>query len=220
MDFGRRRVLELFAGAPLLAGLGLSSAAAETAHGHTARAVKAAAGGHAYKPRFFTVREWEMVRVLVDLIIPRDERSGSATDAGVPEFMDFIMTDPMEDDRGREQRQTAMHGGLAWIDAESTGRFGHAFVEASDAERRSLLDDIAYVEVEEDEEEDRGSEARDLRVKLGQGKAFFSSFRDLTAAGFWSSRMGVEDLAYQGNTAVTEWTGCPPEALRKLGLEP
>jgi hypothetical protein len=216
MDFGRRRVLELIAGAPFLAGFGLTEAAAQTAHDHAARAVKATARGQAYKPTFFTGHEWETVRQLVDLIIPKDERSGSATDAGVPEFMDFIMTDPKEEDRGREQRQTAMRGGLAWIDAESVKRFGHTFVEASDAERRSLLDDVAFVEIEEDE---HGSDAHDLRVRLAHGPAFFSSFRDLTAAGFWSSRMGMADLAYQGNTVVAEWTGCPPEALRKLGLE-
>ena len=219
MDLGRRRALGLIAGAPL-AGFGLTSAAAQTAHDHAARAVKAAAKGQAYKPKFFTSHEWEEVRVLVDLILPRDERSGSATDAGVPEFMDFIMTDPKEDDRGREQRQTAMRGGLAWIDAETNKRFGHDFVAASDAERRSLLDDIAHFEEEEEDEGNQASGARDLRVKLGHGKAFFSSFRDLTAAGFWSSRTGVEDLAYQGDTVVAEWTGCPPEALRKLGLEP
>ena len=220
MDPGRRRALELIAGAPLLACLGLTSAAAETAHAHAARAAKAAAKGQAYEPKFFTAHEWETVRLLVDLILPRDERSGRATDAGVPEFMDFIMTDPMEDDRGREHRQTAMRGGLAWIDAESTRRFGHDFVTASDTERRGLLDDIAHFEEEEEDETDQASDVRDLRVKLGHGKAFFSSFRDLTAAGFWSSPMGVEDLAYQGNTVVAEWTGCPPEALRKLGLEP
>jgi gluconate 2-dehydrogenase subunit 3-like protein len=217
MDFGRRRALELLAGAPL-AGFGLTSAAAQTAHDHAARAVKAAVKGQAYKPKFFKPHEWETVRLLVDLIIPRDERSGSATDAGVPEFMDFIMTDPMDDDRSREQRQTAMRGGLAWIDAESIRRFDHAFVEASDAERRSLLDDIAFLDEEEDEG-DRASDVRDLRVKLAHGPAFFRSFRDLTAAGFWSSRIGVEDLAYQGNTVVAEWTGCPPEALQKLGLD-
>jgi hypothetical protein len=218
MALGRRRALELLAGAPFLAGFGLTSAAAQTAHAHAARALKATAKGQAYKPKFFTAHEWETVRLLVDLILPRDERSGSATDAGVPEFMDFIMTDPKEDDRGREQRQTAMRGGLAWIDAESNKRFGHDFAAASDAERRNLLDDIAYFE--EEDEDDQASDVRDLRVKLGHGKAFFSSFRDLTAAGFWSSRMGVADLAYQGNTVVAEWTGCPPKALRKLGLEP
>jgi hypothetical protein len=53
---------------------------------------------------------------------------------------------------------------------------------------------------------------------MGPGAAFFSLFRDLVASGFWSSRMGVEDLRYTGNTFVAEWKGCPPEVLRKIGL--
>ena len=53
---------------------------------------------------------------------------------------------------------------------------------------------------------------------LHHGIAFFSAFRDLTASGFWSSRIGVKDLGYTGNTFVAEWKGCPPEALAKLGV--
>ena len=216
-EIGRRGALRLIGGAPLIVGFGIGTAEAQLAHEHAAKAVKAAAKGQPYKPKFFTAHEWETVRTLVDLIIPRDERSGSATDAGVPEFMDFIMTDPMENDRGREWRQTAMRGGLAWIDAESRKRFGQAFVEGADPQRRALLDDIAHSK--EDESEDETHDPSDLRVRLRHGPSFFNSFRDLTASGFWSSRMGVEDLAYQGNGVVAEWKGCPSEALRKLGLE-
>jgi hypothetical protein len=211
----RRDALRLLGGAPLAFGFAVSGAGADEAHAHAQKALAAAAKGAAYKPRFFSSHEWETVRVLVDLIIPKDERSGSATDAGVPEFMDFIMTDPMESDRRREVRQTAMRGGLAWIDAECVKRFGHELVSCTDAERRALLDDIAFSKTGDDE----AQESRDLRVELRHGPSFFNSFRDLTASGFWSSRMGVEDLGYQGNTFVAEWKGCPPEALRKLGLE-
>src|SRR3990172_12294508 len=77
--------------------------------------------GQAYQPRFFTAHEYQTVRALVDLIIPKDDRSGSATDAGVPEFMDFIVGD-------QTSRQTAMRGGLAWLDTECRERFGKAFV--------------------------------------------------------------------------------------------
>jgi Gluconate 2-dehydrogenase subunit 3 len=212
----RREALRVLTGAPLAVGFALSGAEAAAAHAHAREAVAAAARGQVYKPRFFTPHEWDTVRLLVDLIIPRDERSGSATDAGVPEFMDFIVTDPMESDRGREERQTAMRGGLAWIDAECVKRFGHELVECSAAERTAFLDDVAFSRKDDDEPDTAG----DLRVRLRHGPSFFSSFRDLTASGFWSSRMGVEDLGYQGNTFVAEWKGCPPEALRKLGLEP
>jgi hypothetical protein len=147
--------------------------------------------------RFFTAHEFETVRLLVDLIIPRDVRSGSATDAGVPEFIDFIVHDEPE-------RQTAMRGGLAWLDAECDRRFGKTLIACSDPERRSVLDDIAWP-------------AR-ARPEFSHGVSFFNIFRDLTASGFWSSRMGVEDLRYLGNTFVAEWNGCPEEALRKLGV--
>jgi gluconate 2-dehydrogenase gamma chain len=212
----RRDALRLLGGAPLAFGFAVSGAEAAEAHTHAQKALAAAAKGSAYKPHFFTAHEWETVRILVDLIIPRDERSGSATDAGVPEFMDFIMTDPMENDRRREARQTAMRGGLAWIDGECVKRFGHELVSCTGMERKALLDDIAF---SRKGDADEPQESRDLRVELRHGPSFFNSFRDLTASGFWSSRMGVEDLGYQGNVFVAEWKGCPPEALRKLGLE-
>ena len=151
----------------------------------------------AFKPRFFTAHEFATVGVLVDLLIPRDERSGSATDAGVPEFMDFMMRD-------QPQRQIAMRGGLALLDRMAVNRCGRTIVSATDAERHALLDEIAYTS-----NDDPGAM---------HGVAFFSSFRDLTASGFWSSRMGVEDLQYQGNVFVAEWHGCPDEAVEKLGM--
>jgi len=153
--------------------------------------------GQGYEPRFFTPHEWQTVRLLVDLIIPRDARSGSATDAAVPEFMDFIMMD-------QESQRTPMRGGLAWLDTECRERFGRDFVECADAERRAVLDDIAFP-------------AR-ARPELSHGVEFFNRFRDLTASGFWSSKMGVEDLRYIGNTLVPEWRGCAEEQLERLGV--
>ncbi|HXF94955.1 MAG TPA: gluconate 2-dehydrogenase subunit 3 family protein [Gemmatimonadales bacterium] len=161
------------------------------------RAARVRTAGRAYQPKFFTLHEWETVRVLVDLVIPPDERSGGATEAGVPEFMDFMMQD-------RPSLQTPMRGGLAWLDTECRERFGKTFVECGDRERRAVLDDIAW--------------PRRARPELSHGVAFFNGFRDLTASGFWSSRMGIEDLQYLGNRFVPEWRGCPPEALRKLGV--
>jgi hypothetical protein len=151
-----------------------------------------------YAPTFFTPHEWETVRLLSDLIIPKDDRSGSATDAGVPEFMDFMMTD-------RPDGQTPMRGGLAWLDNECNERFAKTFVAAAPAEQTAVLDDIAW--------------PKKARVEMSQGVAFFNMFRDLTASGFWSSKIGVTDLDYRGNTFVAEWNGCPPAALQKLGVQ-
>ena len=194
----RRRAIELLAGAPAAAALVWTPAEARQAHEH-ADAAKAQATKQAvpFKPKFFTAHEYATVGVLVDLIIPKDERSGSATEAGVPAFMDFMMID-------QPRRQIAMRGGLAMIDRLAIDRVGKRFVSCADRERRQILDEIAYTS-----NPDRG---------LSQAIAFFSSFRDLTASGFWSTKMGVADLQYQGNVFVDEWTGCPDAALKKLGV--
>jgi len=218
MSIDRRAALRLIGTAPVALAFTFETEAFAAAAAHAAKVVKTAAKGQ-YAPKFFNAQEWQTVRVLVDMIIPKDERSGSATDAGVPEFMDYDMTDPTDTDLQRERRQTAMRGGLAWINSVCERRFGHGFVEATDAERTALLDEIAYLkdsDVEEEEAEMR--EPRDLRVRIKHGPSFFSSFRDLTASGFWSSKMGVDDLGYVGNTFVAEWKGAPPEVLARLGL--
>jgi len=137
------------------------------------------------------------VRVLVDIIIPKDARSGSATDAGVPEFMDFIVAD-------QEARQTAMRGGLAWLDRKCQQRFDKTFFGCAGAERTAVLDDIAWPQRAKPED--------------SHGVRFFSSFRDLTATGFWTSKMGMEDLRYIGNRFVPEWKGCPDECMTHLGV--
>jgi gluconate 2-dehydrogenase gamma chain len=200
MGTSRRSALRLIGAAPLAVGFGVSRAEALQAGEKAARAVRAAARGQAYKPKFFTAHEWDTVRLLVDLVIPRDERSGGATDAGVPEFMDVLMMDATDGPRDREQRQTAMRGGLAWLDVQCRRRFGHDFTACSDADRTALLDDIAYSK------------------PGGRPHPFFPAFRDLTATGFWSSQMGIEDLQYKGNTYLAEWTGPPAEVKARLGI--
>jgi hypothetical protein len=193
-DLSRREALQLMAGIPLL----ITGVSPETVRRATAFARTAMAGPRAAVPVFFTAHEWETVRILVDLIIPRDERSGSATDAGVPEFMDFILND-------QNDMQEPIRGGLAWLDNECRERFGKNFVDCADAQRHTVLDDIAWPER--------------ARPELSHGVEFFNRIRDLTASGFYSSKMGVEDLQYLGNTVVPEWRGCPPEALARLGVK-
>ena len=187
----RREMVELLALAPL-------AAAFRWAPHDVARAVsKVRASAQRPELRFFSAHEWDTVRILVDLVIPRDERSGSATEALVPEFMDFIVAESTS-------MQTPMRGGLAWLDLECRRRYTKSFIEATDAERRGVLDDIAW--------------PAKARPEHSQGAAFFTSFRDLTASGFFSSKIGVADVGYIGNVSAPEWRGCPPEALKKLGV--
>lgn len=192
-DMSRRDAVALLGALPLAAAIRWSPTAAERAR--LLQRLQTAPAG--FQPGFFTPAEWETVRVLADLVIPRDERSGGATDAGVPEFMDFMMLE-------RKDEQLWMRGGLAWLDAESERRYGRPFTAATDTQRRALLDDIAWP-------------AR-AKPELSHGVTFFTAFRDLTASGFWSSEIGIRDLEYRGNTVVPEWSGCPPEALAKLGV--
>ena len=202
----RRELLKIVGAAPLAAGLGLREASAALAREHAVAETRAAAAaGQAYAPKFYSAHEWKTVRLLSDLVIPRDERSGGATDALVPEFLDQWMMDPLATEREREGRQTAMRGGLAWLDVECAHRFaGRTFLDSAEAERKAVLDDIAW--------------PAKARPEMSQGVDFFTSFRDLVASGFWSSQIGVKDLDYRGNVFVTEWTAPPREVLEKLGL--
>jgi len=187
-DLDRREALALLASLPLASAFACTPS-------EVAQAQQAVAG-HS-RPRFFTPHEQETVRILSDLFIPRDERSGSASDAGVPEFMDFMMSE-------QPDSQVIMRGGLAWLDLECEQRFDRRFAACDEAERTALLDEIAFPER--------------AAPELSHGVRFVNAFRDLTATGFFTSKMGFEDLDYRGNVYVTEWTGCADEALRKLGL--
>jgi hypothetical protein len=192
-ELTRRDALLVLAGVPLVA-TGVTPAAVRRA---VANARAAIASSPAFVPQFFTAHEYATARVLAELVIPRDGRSGGALDAGVPEFMDFILQE-------NPGMQPGIRGGLAWLDREALERFSREFVQLADRERRSILDDIAW--------------PPRAKAEHAQGVNFFNAFRDLTASGFFSSEIGVRDLRYQGNALVQEWRGCPPEALAKLGV--
>ena len=215
----RRGALKAMAAAAAVPVLGTFEASEE----HLLRAREAAESavlaemqGTPYTPKFFTRHDFQTVRVLVDYIIPRDERSGSATDAGVPQYMDFVLSDqtpppgPPNPTRRFYVAPTAaqinVRGGLAWLDTECARRFGaeKTFLTAADPQRREVLDDIAW--------------PAKAKPELSHGVAFFTRMRDMTAAGFFSSKMGVQDLRYIGNMPMAKWDGCPPNVLAKLGL--
>jgi hypothetical protein len=194
---GRREMLGLIGAMPMAALAVTGEEAAHAAARVREGQAQAAAAGQPYALRFFTAREFATVVALSDLIMPPDARSGSASDARAPEFVDYIVAE-------QPARQNAMRGGLAWLDTECRRRFDTAFLDCAEAERRQVLDDIAW--------------PRRAPPEMSHGVAFFTALRDLVATGFWSSRMGVEDLGYLGNRAVAEWTGAPPEVLSRLGV--
>jgi hypothetical protein len=196
----RRSLFQILGAAPAAAALVSSPLRAEVNphHAHmpmpVAGAAPAATGP--YKRQVFDEHQWKTVSVLTDLIIPADDRSGSATQAGVPEFIDDWLAFRTQED-GNRDFEAQILGGLIWLDRESTKAFEKYFVDATADQQKQLLDRIAWPERAAKEDH--------------AGVAFFSRFRDLTVSGFFSSKMGVHDLPYLGNTAVAEWKGCDPK---------
>lgn len=147
--------------------------------------------------KFFNEHEMTTIGILADIIIPKDEKSGSATDAKVPEFIEFIVKDI-------PSYQTPMRGGLRWLDLQSLQRFEKSFADASPEQRINIVDDIAY--------------PNKLKPGMLQGAGFFNLMRDLTASGFFTSEMGVKDIGYAGNKP-NRWEGVPADVLKQYGLE-
>ena len=146
--------------------------------------------------KFFTPAELKTVTLLADIILPADAKSGSASKAGVPAFIEFIMKD-------QPATQTPMRGGLAWLDNQCRKRFGKPFAESTRAQQIEMVDLIAY--------------PQQAKPEVSQGVAFFSLMRNYTLTGFYTSKMGIEDLGYKGNTP-NNWDGPPEAVLKQYGL--
>jgi gluconate 2-dehydrogenase gamma chain len=164
--------------------------AAEYAH-QTVRNEKAASAAGKYAPKFFSPHQYEMLTTLCYIIIPKDEKSDSAIEAGAPEFIDLLTSE-------NEEWQLALGGGLQWLDSFCSDRYSTVFLDCTAAQRKEVLDLIAF----------RKNAKQDS--SLSQGVAFFAFLRRLTCDGFYTSKIGIEDLQYIGNTALREFPGCPP----------
>ncbi len=145
---------------------------------------------------FFTPEEMATIATLSNIIIPADEVSGSATDAGVPAFIEFIVKD-------MPQHQVPMRGGLRWLDLHCIKAYGKAFTDITDAQRIEVVETIAY--------------PNKAKADMAQGVAFFSLMRNLTATGFYTSEIGVKDIGYAGNKP-NQWNGVPDEVLAQYKL--
>ncbi|MCL5005310.1 MAG: gluconate 2-dehydrogenase subunit 3 family protein [Acidobacteria bacterium] len=190
----RRDMLKAITAVPAAALIPLGSAtAAEQQEPKTAAEAQTIA---VYHRKVLTAHEWETVKALSDLIIPADERSGSASEAGVPQFIDDWL-----DFQGGDLL-AEIRGGLVWLDLECKHQFGHEFVGCAPMEQKKILDRIAYP--------DKASPEDSNYV------AFFNRFRDLVVEGFFSSEMGVKDLPYLGNKVVADWEGCPTNVLAQV----
>jgi gluconate 2-dehydrogenase gamma chain len=145
---------------------------------------------------FFTPAEMAAITILVDIIIPEDEISGSASSVGVPGFIEFMAKD-------KPEFQVPLRGGLRWLDLQCLRRFEKSFAEAEAAQRITIVEEIAYPEK--------------AKPEMQQGVHFFNLMRDLTASGFYTTQEGWKDIGYQGNKA-NQWDGAPQEILEQYGL--
>ena len=145
--------------------------------------------------KFFTVEEMATIGVLCDIIIPKDEISGSASDAKVPDFIEFIVKD-------MPAHQTPVRGGLRWLDLECIKRYQKSFTLCEPKQRLALIDEIAYPDK--------------AKPQMLRGVSFFNLVRNLTASGFYTSQIGIKDLNYMGNVP-NQWNGVPDEVLKQYG---
>ncbi len=145
---------------------------------------------------FYTEAELGTIATLCDLILPASGDFGSATDAGVPEFIAFITKDI-------STYQTPIRGGLMWLNNRANRKFNAVFDQCTEAQQKQLLDEIAYP--------DKAS------PEVAPGVGFFNTMRNLTLTGYYTSKMGIEDLGYQGNRPNI-WNGVPDDVLKDHGM--
>ena len=163
--------------------------AAELAH-QLVKKAKAAEPTGKYAPKYFTAKQYETIVSLCDSIIPKDEKSGGAVEAGAPEFIDLLTSE-------NEEYQLALGGGLMWLDNHCIDQYGKPYLECTVDQRTETLDQIAY------------RKNAKKNPELSQGVAFFSFVRKLACDAFYTSKIGIADLEYIGNVSRSEWPGCP-----------
>ncbi len=147
--------------------------------------------------KFFDEHEMKTISILADIIIPKDDVSGSATDAGVPEFIEFIAKD-------MKQHQVPLRGGIKWLDLQCMKKYSNPFSDCTSQQQIELVEQIAFPD--------------QATPEMQQGVAFFNRMRDLTACGFFTSQIGIKDLGYMGNTP-NQWDGVPQDVLDQYGLK-
>jgi len=162
--------------------------AAEQAH---LMVQQAKAAGGSYQPKFFADHQYRTLTKLCDAILPADEHSGGAIEAGAPEFIDLLASENRE-------YQLQLGGGMMWLDGLCMDRYGAVYLDCQAAQQKEILDLIAY----------RRSAQKD--PSLSQGVEFFSFLRKLTTDGFYTSEIGIADLEYIGNKYLKDFPGCPP----------
>jgi len=153
-------------------------------------------GGLKKADKFFTPEEFATITVLADIIIPKDETSGSASDAKVDDFIEFIVKD-------EPSLQTPLQGGLRWLDLHCLNAYQKAFKDCTAQQQIEVVDQIAYPEK--------------AKPEMSYGVRFFNLMRNLTATGFYSTQIGWNDIGYVGNRP-NQWNGVPDDVQKQYGV--
>jgi gluconate 2-dehydrogenase gamma chain len=164
--------------------------AAEYAH-EVIETEKAEAKDGKYVPKFFDPLQFKTLQSLCEAILPADADSGGAMEAGAPEFIDLLTSE-------NQEYRAKLGGGLKWLDSICTSRYGKAYLECAPQQQTEILDLISF------------RKNADQDASLSSPVEFFSLLRNMTADGFFTSKIGIKYLGYKGNTYLTEFPGCPP----------
>lgn len=146
---------------------------------------------------YFTDMELGDLATLCDIILPATPTAGSANDAAVPDFIEFMVKDA-------PFLQLPLRGGLAWINNEARKRFNKTFEDITEAQRLEIIEDIAYPDK--------------ATPEMNQGAKFFDRLRGLVLTGYYTSKIGIEDLGYVGNRPNV-WDGVPEEVLKNHDVD-
>jgi len=188
-DYSRRDLLRrVGAGISFAAGAEWINAQ-DAQHVHQAVAQDKTAGP--YKPKGLTAHEFATLQRLADLIVPADERSKGALEAGAAEFIDFLCA-------GSDEMRDIYTGGIGWLDDQMLRRHGSVFVSAKPEQQTAMLDLIAW--------------RKNDSPELGPGVGFFIWARKMVVDGYYTSPIGMKELGYMGNSAMSEFR-VPKEAL-------
>jgi len=194
----RRELLRNLGISAALAAPGARLVSAQVAqHVHQAVAQeKAAAPKGEYTPKCFTAHEFKTLQRLSDLIIPADDHSPGALEAGAAEWIDYMAGNSPD-------LAQIFTGGFGWLDHQMQQHHGVDFIDAKPEQQTAVLDAIAYKKNEMPEN--------------APGIHFFSWLRNLVTDAYYTSPIGIKDLGYMGNTAVSEFH--VPEAALQYALK-
>ena len=179
----------------------IAAASAEHGYGADPDMTKSYRPGEVW-PLTLTETQRRVVASLGDTIIPADEKSGSASSVGVPDFLDEWVSAPYPQQRAD---RILILAGLAWIEAEAQRRFATSWLDISGEQQQAICDDICH--------------EPDAKPTYKQAARFFQRFRELTVAGFYTTPVGQKDIGYVGNVPLGSFDGPPAELIAKLGLD-